>query len=65
LIGRAEMAVSLADVKRWRERAEEIRTLAKTFSHSASKRTLQEVAESYDRRANHAEAILSLAPDQG
>jgi hypothetical protein len=46
----SEVADTLADVKRWRERAGEIRTLAESFSHSASKRTLQQVADSYDMK---------------
>jgi hypothetical protein len=45
----------LDDPERWRERAEEARTLADQLSDPESKRTILRIANDYERMAEHAE----------
>lgn len=39
----------------WRERAQEVRSVAQAMTLSAAKRELHFIAEAYDRLADHAE----------
>jgi RNA polymerase sigma-70 factor, ECF subfamily len=48
-------------VRRWRLRAEEIRTNADQFADRSARRSLERAAANYDRMANHAEALLAGA----
>jgi hypothetical protein len=48
----------LIDVEHWRERAEEARVTAETFSDTAAKQTMLDIAASYDRLAESAEQTL-------
>jgi hypothetical protein len=44
----------LKDPAHWRERAEEARRVAETLADPAARRTMLEIAESYDRLAERA-----------
>jgi hypothetical protein len=46
--------------KHWRERAEEVRCLAEQMGSVQLKRTMLEIAESYDHLAEQAEALAAL-----
>jgi RNA polymerase sigma-70 factor, ECF subfamily len=51
-----------AQIKRWRLRAEEIRTTAEQFSDQTARRSLEAAAANYERLAAHTEARLAGAP---
>jgi RNA polymerase sigma-70 factor (ECF subfamily) len=51
-----------AQIKRWRLRAEEIRTTAEQFSDPTARRSLQAAAANYERLAAHTETLLARAP---
>jgi RNA polymerase sigma-70 factor (ECF subfamily) len=45
-------------IRRWRRRAEEIRTNAEQFTDASARRSLDRAAANYERMADHAEALL-------
>jgi len=49
-------------IKRWRLRAEEIRTTAEQFADPTARRSLNAAAANYERMANHVEARLAGTP---
>lgn len=49
-------------IKRWRLRAEEIRTTAEQFTDPRARRSLETAAANYDRLAAHTEALLAGTP---
>jgi hypothetical protein len=52
------MADGWDDIRQWRARAEEIRTVADQFSVPSAKDTMQRLAATYERLAAEAEARL-------
>ena len=51
------------DAKRWRERAEEARTIAATLNDPVAKRMMLDIAESYEKLAERAEQRAADKPD--
>ena len=47
----------LSEVQRWRLKAEELRAAADTLSHAIAQDSLQEMADGYDRLADHMEDL--------
>ncbi len=60
--GKVMEADTGARVKRWRDRAEELRTLADQFRNPDQRMTLYRIAETYDSLADAAEAQLGKMP---
>jgi hypothetical protein len=52
------------NAKHWRERAEEARALARLLHDPAAKRTMEGVAESYERVAQRAEERAKRAAEK-
>jgi hypothetical protein len=49
-------------IKRWRQRAEELRLVADQFSIPSAQETMRRTARSYEQLADHAEALLEDRP---
>ena len=47
----------LSEVQRWRLKAVELRTVADTLSNAVAQDSLQEMADGYDRLADHMENL--------
>jgi len=43
----------LGEVQRWRLKADELRATAETLSNAVARDSLQDMADGYDRLANH------------
>jgi RNA polymerase sigma-70 factor, ECF subfamily len=52
----------LEQIRRWRLRAEEIRTTAEQFTDPTARRSLETAAANYERLAAHTEAVLAGTP---
>ena len=52
------MPVTEEDIQRWRERAEECRSLAETFNNAIARGEMRAVADMYERMVEDAERIL-------
>lgn len=50
------------EIKRWRLRAEEIRTTAEQFADPRARRSLEAAAANYERLAAHTELLLAGTP---
>jgi RNA polymerase sigma-70 factor, ECF subfamily len=50
------------EIKRWRLRAEEIRTTAEQFTDATARHSLETAAANYERMAAHTEALLAGTP---
>jgi hypothetical protein len=57
--GAEKIGDTLRDIRRWRMRAEELRTVADQTQSRSAKLTFLRVAADYDNLANHAEARLT------
>jgi hypothetical protein len=49
----------LGEVHRWRLKAGELRATAKTLTNAVARDSLQEMADGYDRLANHMEDLAA------
>ena len=49
-------------IKRWRQRAEELRLVADQFAIPSAQETMRRTARSYEQLADHAEALLEGRP---
>ena len=47
----------LGEVQRWRLKADELRATAETLSNAVARDSLQEMADGYDRLADHMEDL--------
>jgi hypothetical protein len=63
-IVRRELDSSLEQIRRWRMKAEEIRTSGDGFADGASRQYLLNAAETYEALANAAEARLQRRKDR-
>jgi hypothetical protein len=57
------MPSHIDDPDYWRGRAAEARAIAEGMKNPSSKRTLENVAQSYDNLADHAQAVRNRASD--